>query len=52
MFKSIQQFEESGIKKLEEIIENFMKDPKDIVNNGELGFFRIFWYLYSKRSIK
>ena len=32
MFKSIQQFEESGIKKLEEIIENFMKDPKDMAS--------------------
>ena len=32
MIKSIQQFEESGIKKLEEIIENFMKDPKDMAS--------------------
>ena len=32
MFKSIQQFEESGIKKLEKIIESFMKDPKDMAS--------------------
>lgn len=32
MIKSIQQFEESGIKKLEKIIESFMKDPKDMAS--------------------
>ena len=32
MIKSIQQFEESGIKKLEKIIESFMKDPKDVAS--------------------
>lgn len=29
MIKSIQQFEESAIKKIEKIIESFMIDPKD-----------------------
>ena len=32
MIKSIQQFEESGIKKLEKIIESFMKNPKDMAS--------------------
>ena len=32
MIKSIQQFEKSGIKKLEKIIEGFMKDPKDMAS--------------------
>ena len=32
MFNSIQQFEESGIKKIEKIIESFMKDPKDMAS--------------------
>lgn len=32
MFKSIQQFEESGIKKIEKIIESFMKDPRDMAS--------------------
>ena len=32
MFKSIQQFEESGIKKLEKVIESFIKDPKDMAS--------------------
>ena len=32
MINSIQQFEESGIKKLEKIIESFMKDPKDMAS--------------------
>ena len=32
MIKSIQQFEESGIKKLEKVIESFMKDPKDMAS--------------------
>ncbi|HIS81338.1 MAG TPA: hypothetical protein IAB52_07720 [Candidatus Scatomonas merdavium] len=32
MIKSIQQFEESGIKKLEKTIESFMKNPKDIAS--------------------
>ena len=32
MIKSIQQFEESGIKKLEKITESFMKDPKDMAS--------------------
>ena len=30
MIKSIQQFEEIGIKKFEKIIEKFMKNPKDM----------------------
>ena len=32
MIKSIQQFEESGTKKLEKIIESFMKNPKDMAS--------------------
>ena len=32
MIKSIQQFEESGIKKLGKIIESFMKNPKDMAS--------------------
>ena len=32
MIKSIQQFEESGIKKLEKVIECFIKDPKDMAS--------------------
>ena len=32
MIKSIQQFEESGIKKLEKVIESFIKDPKDMAS--------------------
>lgn len=32
MFKSIQHFEGSGIKKIEKIIECFIKDPKDMAS--------------------
>ncbi|MCB6414962.1 ISLre2 family transposase [Faecalimonas umbilicata] len=32
MIKSIQQFEEAGTKKLEKIVENFIKDPKDMAS--------------------
>lgn len=32
MIKSIQQFEEFGISKLEKVIEKFMKDPKDMAS--------------------
>ena len=32
MIKSIQQFEESGIKKSEKVIESFIKDPKDMAS--------------------
>ena len=32
MFKSIQHFEGSGIKKIEKIIESFIKDPKDMAS--------------------
>lgn len=32
MIKSIQQFEEFGIKKLEKVIEKFLKEPKDMAS--------------------
>ena len=32
MIKNIQQFEDSGIKKIEKRIESFMKDPKDMAS--------------------
>lgn len=32
MIKSIQHFEEFGIKNLEKIVEGFMKDPKDMTS--------------------
>lgn len=45
MINSIQHFEEIGIRKLEKVVENFLKNPKDIaglvhgIQNGviELG---------------
>lgn len=32
MINSIQHFEESGIKKLEKVVEKFLKDPKDMAS--------------------
>jgi len=32
MYTSIQQFEESGIKKIEKVIENFIKTPTDMAS--------------------
>lgn len=32
MIKSIEHFEEFGIKNLEKVVEGFMKDPKDMTS--------------------